>query len=170
MGGYVAFNFLNRYPQKVSSLILCDTTFSNDSDEKQKARYRLIKKINSKGSAALVDEMLPNLLSENSLHDNKQLVDQLSNEFINVIPQSAVAALRGMAHRNNHQKLLKMIDFPTLLLFGENDNITNLETARNMKEQIKGAELKIIEEAGHYSNLENPVKFNFYLQNFLKSL
>jgi pimeloyl-ACP methyl ester carboxylesterase len=39
-----------------------------------------------------------------------------------------------------------------------------------MHEDIEGSNLKIIDNAGHVSNLEQPEEFNKYVRNFLNSL
>ena len=44
---------------------------------------------------------------------------------------------------------------PTLILCGEKDG-ANLQSARFLAEHIPGAELRVIENAGHVVNEENP--------------
>ena len=75
-----------------------------------------------------------------------------------------------MAERKDQTSLLSSISAPTLLIFGERDNITNLETARAMSAEIPDSTLIIIEQAGHYSNLEQPEQFNTALGDFLAHL
>ncbi|WOK98522.1 epoxide hydrolase 4 isoform X1 [Canna indica] len=55
-----------------------------------------------------------------------------------------------------------------LLLWGENDNIFNLELAKNMKEQLgEKAALESISNAGHLLHIERPCIYNCHLKNFL---
>jgi 3-oxoadipate enol-lactonase len=60
------------------------------------------------------------------------------------------------------------VNFPVLILVGAEDKITSPEVAQKMQELISGSELAIIPEAGHLSNLENPIQFNLKLKGFLK--
>lgn len=168
MGGYVAFNLYHQNPEKFAALILCDTTYEADTEEKRNSRFELIEKIEKQGSQALVENMLPNLICENTKLKNQELLDFLKKQFLKCPPESAIAALRGMAERVDHTNLLEKITVPTLLIFGEEDNVTNLETAHKMNDKIAGSELTVIEKAGHYSNLENPTAFNSALQTFVK--
>jgi 3-oxoadipate enol-lactonase len=90
--------------------------------------------------------------------------------FLDAVPQSAIAALRGMAERADHCHLLPEINVPTLLVFGAEDAVTGIETAEKMNRQIKNSLLFTIEKAGHYSNLEQPEEFNRAVVSFIKEL
>lgn len=169
MGGYVSFRVLELIPERIRGLVLCDTNHVADTAEKRQARFDLIEKIDQKGSRALVEEMLPNLISDHTSANNQALVERLEREFLACPPASAQAALRGMAARPDRTELLKKINVPTLLVFGEADKVTNLETAGEMQELIGGSRLKVIPNAGHYSNLENPEAFNDVLCEFLEN-
>jgi len=49
-----------------------------------------------------------------------------------------------------------MIDCPTLVLVGDDDQLTPPELAREMANGIRGAQLVIVPESGHLSTLEQP--------------
>ncbi len=166
MGGYVLLNLFRLFPKKFSALVLCDTTYLADTEEKRNSRIELISKIESQGTSALIETMLPNLISEDTKQNNPELNAKLEETFLRVNPVSAVNALRSMAERKDNSDTLKRISVPTLLIFGEFDKITNLENARTMNQMISESELVIIEKAGHFSNLEQPEKFNKALINF----
>lgn len=170
MGGYVAFNLFRLNPERCSALVLCDTNCSADTEEKRESRYQLIEKIEEKGSPALIDKMLPNLIGEFTKQNNEDLVADLTRTFMETNPQAAIAALRGMAERRDNTEILSEIKVPTILIFGEDDSITDVNTAQKMNEQITFSNLSIIKNAGHYSNLEQPELFNSTLTKFLKTI
>jgi pimeloyl-ACP methyl ester carboxylesterase len=62
---------------------------------------------------------------------------------------------------------LDSIDVPTLLLYGENDPLTQPEKGRRMAERIPGAEFVVIPKAGHLINLEQPGLFDAAVGEFL---
>ena len=62
------------------------------------------------------------------------------------------------------------IAVPTLIICGKEDELTPLAKSEFMHEHIKDSVLKIIADAGHVSNLEQPDKFNKHLQDFLNTL
>lgn len=170
MGGYTAFNLFRSKPEKFKALILCDTNCAADTEEKRQNRFQLIENIEADGSQALIDKMLPNLVGRFTKENNQNLMFELERMFKESIPQSAIAALRGMAARADNCDLLPNIQVPTLLIFGAEDSVTNLEVARKMHEQIKNSQLSVIENAGHYSNLEQPETFNEAFISFIKRI
>ena len=70
MGGYVAFAFLRRWPQRVAALILADTRASADTEEGRKARYEMAEVAEREGSTAIAERMLPKLLAP-ATHEHK---------------------------------------------------------------------------------------------------
>lgn len=62
------------------------------------------------------------------------------------------------------------IKVPTLLICGEDDKMTPPSLSRFMSDQIEGAELALIEDAGHFVMWENVETFNRTLKNFIDSL
>lgn len=170
MGGYAALNFFKFYPEKVSALILADTTAQADSEEKRKSRYEMIEKIAEQGSEILVSEMLPKMISQNTKDNNPALVREIAEMIANAEPQAMIAALKGMAGRDDFSDILAEIDVSTQLIFGEEDKITDLAAAEHLKTGIKNSKLAVIPSAGHLSNLENPTKFNQILLAFLSDI
>lgn len=170
MGGYALLALYRIKPHLFKGLVLCDTTSEADTEEKKKARFQLTEKIHDEGQAVLVNELLPNLVSESTFDENPQLVKRLSR-LINAQPTGALcAALRGMAERPSSNDLMATIDFPVKLIFGSEDKITGAEASKWFQELIRESELTIIEGAGHLSNLEQPKQFNSSLIGYLSSL
>lgn len=170
MGGYVTFDLLRLRPEKFKALVLCDTTCLADSEDKRQKRFQLVEQIEDKGSQALIENMLPNLIGKFTKDNNEILISELEQMFAETNPKAAVAALRGMANRKDHAELLDKIEIPTHLIFGEDDAVTTPANARTMFERIPSTGLSIIKNAGHYSNLEQPEQFNQALINFLKTI
>jgi len=52
--------------------------------------------------------------------------------------------------------LLEKVNVPTVIIWGEKDNITPLRQGKIINQKIKNSQLKIIPEAGHNLNLKNP--------------
>lgn len=167
MGGYVALNFVRMFPGKASALILAGTNASADSEEKKASRFTLIEKVKKEGSKILIDGMLPNVVSDYSRINNTDLIKTLKNDFEKASEDGVSAALQGMAERKDHNDFLDAINIPTLLIFGEQDKITDLDSARLLKRKIKNSTLVTIPNAGHYSNLEQPELFNKTIIDFL---
>jgi pimeloyl-ACP methyl ester carboxylesterase len=65
--------------------------------------------------------------------------------------------------------LLPSVDVPTLLLLGERDRRSPLEVAAAFDAAIPHAQLRVIPNAGHVSNMERPADFNSEVRRFARS-
>jgi pimeloyl-ACP methyl ester carboxylesterase len=54
---------------------------------------------------------------------------------------------------------LHRIDFPTLLVWGENDGIVTPDYGAAFRDLIPGASLSVIPKAGHHPHIEQPNEF-----------
>ncbi len=70
----------------------------------------------------------------------------------------------------NYDCRLFEIKTPTLVLAGAQDTSTTPERMKMYKDQIAGAEMVLLPDAGHFPNVEQPDAFNEVLQTFLGSL
>lgn len=65
-------------------------------------------------------------------------------------------------------KQLKDIEQPTLLIWGEKDTDTPLYMAKTMEKNIKDSGIVVLENAGHFSYLDNLPKYLAVTSEFLK--
>lgn len=65
---------------------------------------------------------------------------------------------------------LDSISLPTLIIWGRNDKIVPLSIANEMHSLIKNSELKIINDAGHNSFLDNQNLFYSYVKKFIENI
>ena len=78
--------------------------------------------------------------------------------------ESAIRVWRGLGAHDTRARLGR-IAVPTLVLAGARDR--NLAQARLLAELVDGAELVVLEDAGHISNLHAPERFTAELRRFL---
>jgi pimeloyl-ACP methyl ester carboxylesterase len=166
MGGYVAFECWRLFPEKIAGMILADTKASADSEEARKGRYAAVERIAGGDYHGYIEELLGKLLSEKTRRDRPDVVDHVRSLALATLPETAMAALLGMAVRNDSTDLLPTIDVPTLLIFGEDDAITTIEEGRTMEEKIPNATLKLVKNAGHLANVEGAEEFDRAILDF----
>lgn len=70
----------------------------------------------------------------------------------------------------NYDNRLDEISTPTLVLAGAQDNSTTPERMQMYKDGITGAQMELLQDAGHFPNLEQPNAFNGTLKTFLNGL
>lgn len=170
MGGYVALAFCRLFPLRVRALVLADTRPQADTEEARRNREELARRALKEGMAPIVGAMLPKLLAPATHAKRPEIVARVREMMTSTKPEGAAAALRGLAVRRDQTDLLPEILAPTLIIVGSEDAITPPKDAELMRHEISGSRLKIIEDAGHVSNIEYPTEFNSALTKFLDDL
>lgn len=170
MGGYAAFAFARKYPQRLRGLILADTRPGDDSPEAQVNRENVAQLVESKGTNAIADLQLPNLISNYTRQHHPEVETRVRQLIDTATSQGIAAASRGMASRTDSTSLLAEIACPTLVIAGEQDALISSQSAREYAAQIPGAQFVSIPHAGHLSNLEQPQAFIQAIRQFLHTL
>jgi pimeloyl-ACP methyl ester carboxylesterase len=80
------------------------------------------------------------------------------------------AAARALAARPDSLSTLPQIDVPTLVVAGEQDAITPVETLRQIHEGVRGSRFVIVKDAGHLAPVEQPTEFTTQLGGFLNAI
>lgn len=167
MGGYIAFEFFRRFPERVHALVLADTRHQADDEAGRRNRHTSAEKALAEGSQAIADEMAEKLFA-------RQAPDTLRAQWREIMaktaPQSIAAAQRAMAARPDSTETLARVNRPTLIVVGEEDRLTPPEAARQMQAALAAAELEIVPGAGHMTPVEQPQRFVALLQQFLDDL
>ena len=65
--------------------------------------------------------------------------------------------------------LMPHINKPTLLVWGRNDEDTPVSSALTMQKLITGAQLVVLENAGHFSYIDQKNQFDLHLKRFLRT-
>jgi 3-oxoadipate enol-lactonase len=170
MGGQIATLFYEKYPDSVKSLILCDTHFglSNlSSQEIEKfiniRREPLLSGKEPKDIAPIVASTLIGDINNKTAYEKlvKSMTILHKNSYLKTIDSSM---------RTEHRHVFETINVPTLIMVGELDTLTPPSMSRKIMEKIPNSLIKIIPNAGHLINIEEPKLFNDYLLSFLKIL
>ena len=165
MGGYVALAFAVAHPARLGSLVLADTRAGADTEAGRSARAEGIAKVRSSsaGLREFLDAMVPKLVAPSASEEVRARVRGLMVERAEFV----AAALGALRDRPDRTAALTNIEAPTLVIVGEHDALTPPSEARILAEGIKGAELRVLEGAGHLANLETPEAFNEIVSDFL---
>ncbi|MCL6260131.1 alpha/beta hydrolase [Aquiflexum sp. TKW24L] len=170
MGGYITLNAHQRFPERFEALVLCDTQCIADPVEIKEKRLNTILDIEADGIEKFNENLIQNLFHKDSLISKKGIVKNLSKVVNSNSPQIISQGLIALANRSETCSSLASINVPTLIIVGREDTLTPLAESEKMHKSIKGSTLKVIDDAGHVSNLEQPNVFNQYLGDFLATL
>ncbi len=170
MGGYTAFAFYRKYPERVRALILADTRPQPDSPEAKQGRDENIALVRSRGAGALADKMLPKMLTAGTVAARGAVTQATRVAMARQPVTGIIAALEAMRDRPDSTPTLAQISVPTLVIAGAEDTVTPLQDAELMRGEIRGARLVAIAGAAHLSNFEQPDAFNRAVREFLAGL
>lgn len=167
MGGYVAFAFLRRYPERVDALVLCDTRATADDPAGKLARRISAEHVRADGTPAIVSQMLDRLVGDTTRRMRPGVHAKVRAMLEEAAPASFVRAQAAMSARPDSTPLLPRVRVPTLIVTGSEDVMIKPDESRSMARAVPGARLEVIEEAGHLPPIERPDRFNEVLLRFL---
>jgi len=166
MGGYIALNAIENFPERFDALVLSDTNCIADSPKAKQKRLTTIESIREFGVEKYVDDSIVHLFAPESFMTHKNEISEVKEMILNTSEQSLSKTLMALSQRKATCGKLPEITIPVLFLVGEEDEITPPEASELMHQKIKNSTIHIIPQAGHLSNLENPVEFNKQLKIF----
>jgi len=170
MGGYIAFAFYRKYAARLAGLILTATRAAADTPQARLARDQSAELARQQGVNVIVDAMLPKLVAPATSKNCPELVEQARQMMAASSLEAILGDLVALKERPDSIPTLSEIHLPTLLLPGADDQIIPLQEAQALHAAIHGSVLKVIPDAGHLPNLENPAAFNAAVRIFLNRL
>jgi len=170
MGGYISFALWRLEHLRWRGLVLVDTRAGADTEQGMAGRERVLETIRTRGTHGVAEDMLSKLLGATTRARRPQLVDHVRRLIERQTNEGVAAAVVRLRDRPDSTRLLREIGVPTLVIVGEEDEITPPSDAEQMRADLEEAHLVRIPEAGHLSCLENPAAFNAALATYLSEL
>lgn len=168
MGGRITQDLYFRYPGRVATMVLCDTfpgTTPTLPPEEREAFINLRKGplLAGKSLREMAEPLARSLLSANAAPGHFQrLVDSIAAlhkaSYIKTI-EATMSYDRAVD--------ISTISVPVQLIYGSEDRLTPPAIGHEMRRQIPGACLAVIEGAAHLVNIERGEDFNRVLLEFL---
>ncbi|OGN97660.1 MAG: hypothetical protein A2Z77_04665 [Chloroflexi bacterium RBG_13_51_36] len=175
MGTSVMLHFAHLYPEKVLGLISVDGAVSLDGELIHISALLNFGPFQRIGELFLTryvtKERVGRLLRSASYQDivTADVVDGYYNRLVTgQWSQSLLAMTRDMS-KNVITFALENLEFPTLILWGENDTWVTRTQIDRWRNEIPSAEFRAIPETGHMLMEEQPLLFNIVVLAFLES-
>lgn len=166
MGGYIAWQFVQRHPARVAKLILCGTRAAADSPEAAANRLKMADIVLKEGPEPVAWAMMPKLFAQCSSEHCPAIIASVRQMVMNSNPVAIAAAHRGMAVRPDVTSLLPTIRIPTLVICGEHDVISPPEEMKSIADAMPNARFALIPNAGHMAPMEQPELVNAAIRCF----
>ena len=170
IGGYALFEFWRKHRGRVAALGLFNTKAPADGPEARAARLQAANDVVERGTEPFFEPMVPKLMAKTTREMRPDLVDGALRMMRKMSPEDVAQVQRGMAARPDSIETLKTINIPTLLVTGDEDQMTGVNEAELMRQHIPGSQLRVIPKAGHYSPWEQPQDAASILRQFLDGL
>ncbi len=164
-GGVTATRLAIRHPELVRSLILADSSVGAGTNPEQAAAMRArASALTAVGIEAFSIDRAPKLVNAAAPEELVADVARLMSDSVRM--PSYQWAANSMAEAD-HRDDLPAIACPTLVIVGDEDEVTGPAAAARLADGIPGAELVTIVGAGHLANQERPAEFNDAVARFL---
>jgi pimeloyl-ACP methyl ester carboxylesterase len=167
MGDYIALEILRKAPERVLGLGLLDTSARSDPPEQGANRRELMDLARAGKLREVADRLFPHLVSH-ARHDDARLLELVRTMTIETGADAFVRQEQAILDRPDSRADLAAIRCPTLVLVGDQDEITPPELAHEMAAGIVGSRLALIADSGHLATLEQPERVNAALLDWLE--
>lgn len=167
LGGMLAMEVARQAPKRVRGLALLGTTARADTPE--------LVALRSAGIAEFEAGRAEPLLRANALFafapaHQARLVEPYIAMMLRAGPAALIRQNRAVMGRADLRPTLGAISCPTLVVGGEQDQLTPPERSREIAAAIPGAQLQLLNECGHMLTWEQPQAVTTLLVDWLHSL
>ena len=168
IGGMMGYGLAARHPDRLSSLVACDSRPDASPDYVDYFQYR-IDTANEKGMEGLVEPTIERWFTPESVASNPPVLDKVRAMIRSTDPVGHAGCCEALKQLS-FGSVLGNIEVPTLVLGGANDKGAPPDVLAAAAQKIPGAQHAIIPKAGHISALENPDAFLEVLEAFLAEI
>ena len=176
-GGSVAMLTALKYPERVEALVLVDPAIYTEGGPPAFV-YPLLKTPQMRRLGPLVGRALGGPAGERILkmawHDPSRITEEIRQGYrLPLRAENWDRALWELTVARRPLDLGERLDeltVPVLVVSGDDDRIVPTEESRRLAEEIAGADLALIEDAGHVPHEEQPAAFLEAVGTFLEGL
>ena len=147
LGGNVILDLAVNHPEKVKGLIVMSSF--PEHDEKLKKIFNDFDNAIDQGFVEFFDTILPYTLTDDLLEEHKELLENVKHEAAKTANIEGIKKGINAGYGFNLTDKLNEINVPTLVIAGEEDNLTNLEIQEKINDNIENAEMIVLEKTKH---------------------
>lgn len=161
LGGNITWNFALKYPNRVNKLILIDASGYPTPPKSVPIAFKLA---NTPVANQLLTYITPRFMAkasvENVYHDKTKVTDKLVDRYFELTlrdgnRQGLVDRMTMLVDAEAHKRISE-ITHPTLLLWGEKDDLVPVASAYRFQQDLPNDRLVILLDLGHVPMEEAP--------------
>jgi 3-oxoadipate enol-lactonase len=169
-GGYIALELFRAHPEDFSGLVLTNTRSGADSPEAREKRLATIQRLADPSQHLDIEATARTLVAPATWEAGGRAVDIVLGMVRSASSSTIVGTLRAIAGRSDLTPVLSTVRVPTLVLWGEQDQLIPPAQTKSMVDRIPGSTGVNFPSAGHLPSVETPDAFDLALTDFLKRL
>lgn len=153
LGGVAAMEIVRRAPDRVTGLALLDTNHRPVTDAQRAGWLRAATLVEEGRFHQVVQETAGLMSARLDEEPVRGLIEDMARA---VGPRVFLRQNAAQDTRSDNRAALAALTVPALVLCGERDAVCPVSTHEEMAELIPGAELSVVEGAGHLSTIDRP--------------
>lgn len=166
MGARIALEVIRKTPERVERIALADTGIHPVKPGEREKRHALRDIGREKGMATLVDAWLPPMVGAGNRGDDA-LMASMRAMSIDAGQAGFERQIEALLHRPDTEAVLRTIRVPAFAIVGDQDEWSPVDQHVAIAAMIPGAQLRVVEGAGHMAPAEKPHQFNQILREWL---
>jgi pimeloyl-ACP methyl ester carboxylesterase len=162
MGAAISLLYASRFPNRVKRLVVVDS--AGILHRMAVGKYVIAGKVNG-GEASKTNNL------ESYIVKVIEKVDWIFSIFRDDVAENSEHARAGIELVDyDFGGAIDLLDKPTLIVWGEDDSVAPLRTAKVLHHRIQQSQLRIIKEAGHLPMKDKSEEFNAIMLDFLRDV
>lgn len=167
MGGYISLAFAEKFSERLNGLGLFHSTAAADGDTKIESRKKSIEFLREHGTAAFLQSTTQNLFAAENRALMAETIAAIANSNTYIGKETMIAFQEAMINRKDQRSTLEINAFPILFILGKHDQAVPFAESLKLVHLPDLSYIHILQQSGHMGMLEEPVKANQYLKDFV---
>lgn len=156
LGGYLALNYLTKYPNKVNKVLVISSSINNLSSKEIFLRENNLKKMDIHKIRTLSNNAINQLLENKNDTENISLIKEMFDDLgVDTYKQQLLATLE----RENLLDMLKEVSNKVLFIASNNDSLVDLTNIKKLCNTNKNFDLKLLDSSSHMI----PLEYDYFL-------
>jgi pimeloyl-ACP methyl ester carboxylesterase len=170
LGGYVALNIAERYPDRLSGYILFHSHPYPDTDEVKENRIREIGIVESGKKELIYPVNIPRMFASANLERFEEAVERSKQIASAHTGRGIVAVLKGMMGRKDRSAVLASGKVPSMVILGRMDNYIDYDMITGRLIIPGHGSVITLEHSGHMGFIEEAERSVAVVDDFISSL
>jgi pimeloyl-ACP methyl ester carboxylesterase len=164
LGTLILQHFAVAYPQQIAKLVFIGVNRAPPEARRQAIRDR-VAKVRAEGIDAIVETVVKGGLSPHTLAEKPEVVAFVRELLTRQSDEGYARSCDAMAAAVAAD--VSGVTAPLLLVAGRDDNVSPVANSEGLAADLRHAQLRILEQCGHWHPIEQPAAVSQALREFL---